>query len=219
MTCDLRPMPEPLDPALVERCRGLDTATLGHWRQWGMCDRRIQAQTSAEKVIGTAVTLALPGPDGALLHDALGQLRPGDVLAIDRLGDTLHACVGGIVARAASARGASAIVVDGPIADAEELRTIGLPIWAHGPGSRTTRRLGLGGRLNAPISLAGAVVQPGDLLICDADGVAVLAPDEIEEALARSAARAERERTIIAGIAEGRPLAELLPPPALRSVR
>lgn len=196
----------------------LETASLGHFRLWGMCDRRIQRQTGRGRVIGGAVTLALPGSDGTLLHHALGLLRPGDILVIDRLGDTLHAAVGAIVTRAAMARGAAAIVVDGPVADIDELQSVGFPIWAHGPSSRTTRRIGLGGRLNAPVSVGGAVIQPGDLLICDGDGVAALTLDEIDMAVAFAVTRADREAEILAGLACDRSLADLLAPPMLKPV-
>lgn len=217
MSRDMRPMPPPADPARIARCVGIATASLGHWRLWGMCDPRIRALGDGGRVAGGAVTLALPGLDGALLHDTLGLLRPGDILAIDRLGDTLHACVGGIVARAALARGVAAIVVDGPVADLDELCGLGLPIWGHGPANRTTRRLGLGGRFNAPVSIGGAVVEPGDILICDADGVAVIAQRELDEVLARAAERQAREAAILAALGEGRTLAEILPTTPMES--
>lgn len=210
MNRDLRPMPAPADPALLARCAGIATSSLGHWRLWGQCDRRIRAFGTRKRAVGVAVTLALPGADGALLHEAIGSLRPGDILAIDRLGDTIHACVGGIVARAALARGVAAIVVDGPVADLDELEDLGLPIWAHGPANRTTRRLGLGGRFNAPVSVGGVVIEPGDVLICDADGVAAIAPRELDRVLAHAAERDAREALILAGLAEGRALADIL---------
>lgn len=215
---DLRPMPAPVDADLLARLAGIHTSTLGHWRLWGMCDRRIAPIQDRSVVAGTAVTIALPGPDGALLHHALGLLRPGDVLAIDRLGDDLHASVGGIVARAALARGAAAIVVDGPVADIAELREIGLPIWARGTASRTTRRIGLGGRMNAPVSIGGVVVTPGDVLLCDGDGVACIAPGEAADDLDRAQAHAVREAGILTAIAGGACLADILPPPPLGAI-
>lgn len=211
MNRDLRPMPAQADPALLARCAGIATSSLGHWRLWGQCDRRVRALGKKGRVAGIAVTLALPGPDGALLHETLGLLRPGDILAIDRLGDTIHACIGGIVARAALARGVAAIVVDGPVADLDELGDLDLPVWGHGPASRTTRRLGLGGRFNAAVSVGGVVIEPGDILICDADGVAAIAPGELDGVLAHAAERDAREASILAGLAEGRTLADLLP--------
>ncbi len=215
---DLRPMPDSVDSALLLRCAAVQTSTLGHWRLWGMCDRRIAAIGEVGTVAGVAVTLALPAQDGALLHHALGLLRPGDVLAIDRLGDDVHACVGGIVARAARSRGVAAIVVDGPVTDIAELRASGLPIWARGTSARTTRRLGLGGRLNTPVCIGGAVVMPGDILLCDADGVACLGPTEIAQDLDRADQHAQREAQILAALETGATLADILPPPPLEPI-
>lgn len=217
-TYDLRAMPAPVDPDLLARFAGVQTSTLGHWRLWGLCDRRIAPIDTGVAVAGTAVTLALPGPDGALLHHVLGLLRPGDILAIDRLGDDMHASVGGIVARAALARGAAAIVVDGPVADLAELRGLGLPIWARGTASRTTRRIGLGGRLNAPVSIGGVVVTPGDVLLCDGDGVACIAPSEAGHDCDRAEAHAVREAGILAALAGGARLADILPAPPLGAI-
>lgn len=216
---DIRPMPTPIDAGLLARIARVPTSTIGHWRLWGFCNGDLRPLVPGPAVAGTAVTLALPGPDGALLHHALGLLRPGDILAIDRLGDDVHACIGGITARAAKARGAAAILVDGPVTDTAELRDIGLPIWCRGTSARTTRRLGLGGRLNAPISLGGAVVAAGDILLCDSDGVLCLAADEAEAEIARADAHEAREAVIVAALAEGRTLEDILPPPPLGSNR
>lgn len=218
MSYDLRPMPTAIEPSLLSRCEELDTATLGHWRTWGLCDARVRQVIGTGAIRGTAITVALPGVDGALLHDIIGHVRPGDVIVVDRLGDRLHACIGGIVARAAQVRGAAGIIVDGPVADLAELQAIGLPIWAHGPVSRTTRRLGLGGRFNAPVSVGGAVVHAGDLVIADADGVVVLEPHELEETLMIASQRREREIAIVTALSAGTPLIDLLPRPPLATV-
>lgn len=208
---DIRPMPAPVDAGLLAGIARVPTSTIGHARLWGFCRGDLRPLFDGPAVAGTAVTLALPGPDGALLHHALGLLRPGDVLAIDRLHDDVHACIGGITARAAKARGAAAIVVDGPVTDSMELRDIGLPIWCRGTSPRTTRRLGLGGRLNVAISVAGAVVVPGDILLCDMDGVLCLPAADATEELARAAAHDAREAAIIAALDAGKTLDEILP--------
>ncbi|HZU63855.1 MAG TPA: RraA family protein [Novosphingobium sp.] len=215
MNWDLREPPPPPPPELVARLAGLDTATLGHWRLWGLCDPAIGALAPGMKACGPAFTLALPGADGTALHHALGQVRPGDVLVIDRLGDGLHAAVGGLVAEAAVQRGVAAIVLDGPVADVAEILTCGLPVWARGRSQRTTRRLGLGGRLNGPVCCGGAVVMPGDLVLADADGVAIVPVEEAPGEVVRAATRAQREADIRAGLQAGRALPDLLPPAPL----
>jgi len=175
--CD---MPRQLDARLQAKLARMETATAGHIRQQGFCDRRIQCVIAGKRVAGTAVTLAIPGQDSALLHHVLGLLRPGDILVIDRLGDDKHACLGGGVAVAAKASGAVAAVVDGPCTDFSEIRAEDFPVWCRGPSPITTRLYGIGGAFNTPITCGGAVVNPGDAVIADESGVLILPPDVAE---------------------------------------
>lgn len=215
MSYDRQPMPPQVAPDLVRRLAQTETSTLGHWRLWGICAPELRPLKPTMKACGTVVTLALPGPDGALLHEALSCLRKGDILAIDRLGDTLHAAVGGVVAAAAVARGLAGIVVDGPVTDLCEILETGLPVWSRGVSAKTTRRLGLGGRFNAAVNIGGAVAHPGDLALCDGDGVVFVSTQEAEDDIDRAIRSAHRERTIRDGLAQGNMLEGLLEQPVL----
>jgi regulator of RNase E activity RraA len=177
---EIDPMPAQISAEVVALLEQAETATVGHWRHWGFCDRRIQPLLRGKRVAGTAVTLAIPGPDSTLLHHALGLLRPGDILLVDRLGDDRHACWGGGVTVAAKAAGAKAGVVDGPCTDLEEVEASVFPLWCRGIAPITTRIYDLGGRLNKPVSIGGVVVMPGDAVLCDESGVLVLPPGEAE---------------------------------------
>lgn len=210
MTFDIRAMPEAVDAALLTALSGVEVSTLGHWRLWGICDPVIQRLFPGETVVGTAVTVALPVADSVILHRALDLVRPGDVLVIDRLGDRAHACVGGVVARVARDRGVAAIVVDGPVTDCAELAEIGLPIWCRGVSGLTTRRLGLGGRMNVPVSIAGTVIEPGDAMLCDANGVAALSPGEVAQQVTQAKASGEREQRILEALDRGESFAAAL---------
>ncbi len=125
------------------------------------------------------------------MHHALGLLRPGDILVVDRLGDDRHACWGGGVTVAAKAAGAKAGVVDGPCTDLEEVEASDFPLWCRGIAPITTRVYDLGGRLNKPVSIGGVAVMPGDAVLCDESGVLVLPPGEAE-----AEARAAIERQV-----------------------
>ncbi len=177
---ELGAMPAAISPEIIALLEQTETATVGHWRHWGFCDRRIQPLLRRRRVAGTAVTLMIPGPDSTLLHHALGLLRPGDILVIDRLGDDRHACWGGGVTVAAKAAGAKAGVVDGPCTDMEEIEASDFPMWCRGMAPITTRVYDLGGALNRPVSIGGAVVMPGDAVLCDDTGVLVLPAAEAE---------------------------------------
>jgi 4-hydroxy-4-methyl-2-oxoglutarate aldolase len=173
-------MPAPLPQALLDRYAAVDTATVGHFRHWGFIDPGIRPLGAVRRVIGTAVTLALPAQDSTLLHHALGLLKPGHIVVIDRLGDQRHACWGGGVTRAAHAAGASGAIVDGMCTDPHEIAALDFPVWCRGISPVTTRIQGLGGMLNCPVSCGGAVVNPGDLVLCDENGILVLPPGDIE---------------------------------------
>jgi regulator of RNase E activity RraA len=196
-------MPLPVDPEALAGLAQVETATVGHWRHLGFMHRAIQPLIRGRRVVGTAVTIAIPGADSTLLHHALGLLRPGDVLVVDRLGDDRHACWGGVVTLAAKAAGAAAGIVDGPCTDLAEIEQSQFPMWARGIAPVTTRLYDLGGYLNVPVSCGGAVVQPGDAVLADDSGVLVLPPDEVNavvaEALARQVRGAERERAVSGG--------------------
>lgn len=177
---EIEPMPAQISAEVIALLEQTETATVGHWRHWGFCGRRIQPLLRRKRVAGTAITVAIPGPDSTLLHHALGLLRPGDILLVDRLGDDRHACWGGGVTVAAKAAGAKAGVVDGPCTDLEEVEASDFPLWCRGIAPITTRIYDLGGRLNKPISVGGVVVMPGDAVLCDESGVLVLPPGEAE---------------------------------------
>ncbi|ATR22869.1 Demethylmenaquinone methyltransferase family [Roseomonas mucosa] len=192
--------------ALLEQT---ETATVGHWRHWGFVDRGVQPLLRHRRVAGTAVTVQIPGPDSTLLHHALGLLRPGDILVVDRLGDVRHACWGGGVTVAAKAAGAKAGVVDGPCTDLEEVEASDFPMWCRGQAPITTRIYDLGGRLNVPVSMGGVVVMPGDAVLCDESGVLVLPPAEAEAEAREAITRQERGMKTQARVAAGEKLGEI----------
>jgi 4-hydroxy-4-methyl-2-oxoglutarate aldolase len=176
----IRPMPPQIAPELVAKLLKVETATVGHSRHWGFMDRGIQPLLRTKRIAGTAVTLAIPGPDSTLLHHALGLLRPGDILVVDRLGDDRHACWGGGVTVAAKKAGAAGGIVDGPCTDLTEIQDSDFPMWCRGMAPITTRLYNLGGMLNHPVSCGGCVVMPGDAILADESGVLVLPAEEAE---------------------------------------
>ena len=140
------------------------------------------------------------------MHHALGLLRPGDILLVDRLGDDRHACWGGGVTVAAKAAGAKAGVVDGPCTDLEEVEASDFPLWCRGIAPITTRIYDLGGRLNKPVSIGGVAVMPGDAVLCDESGVLVLPPGEAEAEARAAIERQERGLATQDRVAKGEQL-------------
>jgi 4-hydroxy-4-methyl-2-oxoglutarate aldolase len=205
----INPMPAQIAPALVDKLRKVETATVGHSRHWGFMDRGIQPLLRTKRVAGTAVTLAIPGPDSTLLHHALGLLRPGDILVVDRLGDDRHACWGGGVTIAAKAAGAVGGVVDGPCTDLTEIQDSDFPMWCRGMAPITTRIYNLGGMLNCPVSCGGVVVMPGDAVLADESGVLVLPAVEAEAVADAAILRQARGEANQDKVREGAKLGDL----------
>jgi len=173
-------MPAPVERRLIDKLSGCETATIGHRRQMGFVSRQVQAVIPGLRIAGTAVTVALPGQDSTLLHHALGLLREGDVLVVDRLGDDTYACFGGGTAAAARAAGAAGAIIDGPCADFSEIRAHGFPVWCRGPAPVTTRGYDIGGAMNVPVCCGGVAVLPGYAVLADEGGVLVLPAAEVE---------------------------------------
>jgi regulator of RNase E activity RraA len=206
---DLQPMPDQLSADLLSALARAGTATIGHWRQWGFCDRGIARLHSGPVVVGTAVTVACPAQDNAIVHYATALLRPGDILVIDRLNNRDIACVGEVVMRACLEAGAVGAVIDGPCTDSQAIIEAGFPVWCRGTSARTTSVRGVAGRLNVPVSVGGVVINPGDALLCDDDGVLALPPADVAVEAENAAERLARSAVTLRRIGEGDKLPDI----------
>lgn len=208
MSYQINDMPAQISGELLAKARRTETATIGHRRQLGFVDPSIQRVHGPKRIAGTAVTLALPGQDSTLLHHVIQFLRQGDILVIDRLGDRKHACLGGGVACAIKASGCTAVVIDGTCTDLPEIAQYDLPVWCRGPSPVTTRLYDIGGVFNADIACGGAVVHPGDVVICDFSGVLVMPAVEAEADIDWALGKQEAEPATHKAILEGARLGE-----------
>jgi len=206
----LKPLPPQIDGKQLETLRRAEPATIGHFLHSGFCDPAIRALFSDVRIAGTAVTVSAPGPDAVIVHHALGQCRPGDVLVIDRCGDFKHACAGGAVAYAARKAGIIGIVVDGMVTDIGELRAYGVPVWARGLSAITQKKLGIGGGFCVPVACGGVTVRAGDAVFADENGVLILDPSDIGWAARRAIALQEEEKTTLARIDAGEKIADIV---------
>ena len=202
-------MPPQLDVELAATLSHVEVATIGHWRRWGFPHRAIKRVKPGTTVVGTAVTIAAPSEDNSIIHHALSLLREGDIVVIDRLGDTEVACWGGGVNLAAKVRGAAGVIIDGPCTDVREIEESGLPVWCRGVSARTSLPVALAGRINVPVSIGGAVVMPGDAVLCDDDGIVILSPSEIKSVAQRALEHQERAKKTLATLNDGVLIADL----------
>ncbi|CAN7717258.1 RraA family protein [Variovorax sp. LjRoot175] len=206
----LNPPPTPIDSALLELLVQAEPAVIGHFRHTGFMSPSIRAHFQDRRVAGTAVTIRVPGMDGAMVHYAIGQARPGDFLVVDRCGDMAIAAMGGAVAYAARAAGVAGIIVDGLVTDLGELRQYGVPVWSRGTSAVTTKTLGLGGEFCIPVSCGGVAVNPGDAILADENGILVLAPADIREAATRAIQMSKDEKLTLARVDAGEKYPDIL---------
>lgn len=199
----LNPLPRAVDKASIELLVQAEPATIGHFLHTGFMNSTIRAHFQDVRIAGTAVTVRAPGMDGGIVHYALGQVRPGDVLVIDRCGESTIACMGGAVAYAAKKAGVAGIIVDGLVTDLGELRQYGVPVWSRGSCAITTKVLGIGGEFCIPVSCGGVAVNPGDAIIADENGVLVLNPRDIEAAATRAIQMQKAEKLTLARLDAG----------------
>lgn len=199
----LKPLPPAVDPELLQLLVQAEPAVIGHFRYTGFMSPDIRAHFQDRRVAGTAVTARVPGMDGAMVHYAVGQARPGDILVLDRCGDMSIATIGGAVAYAARAAGVVGIIVDGLVTDLGELRQYGVPVWSRGTSAVTVKTLGLGGEFCIPVSCGGVTVNPGDAILADENGILVMDPADIRQSVARALKMSQDERLTLARIDAG----------------
>lgn len=133
--------------------------------------------------------------DNLAAHRAVERVRPGDVLVLAVSEPRPVAVIGDLIAIQAKARGAAAILVDGPVRDVDGLVELGTPVWARsisaaGPAKQVP------GELDVPVVVGGVRIAPGDLVILDGDGVVVVPLDRRDEVLAAAEARHAKERDL-----------------------
>lgn len=201
-----RPAPDTLNREIVDALLQVQTSTLGHLRDYGF-PRGLAPLWRPVKFAGPAVTVRLPHLDSTALHVAVDELRPGDVLVVDQSGDT-RSCFGGMVAFTAHTRGAVGAVIAGSVNDVDEITELGFPVFSSGVSARTTRILGVEGAINVPVTVGGSVITPGDVVLGDSDGLAVITRDEALSVAAALRRKESAEPALREAITGGARLAE-----------
>ncbi len=168
----------------------------------GAMDGRIQALTPNMRVCGPAFTVDVRAGDNLMIHTAMTMAKPGDVLVIDGKADRLCALMGSIMLNACKVLQLGGVVLDASIRDTEELRELGFPVWSIGANPNGPTKF-VPGRINWPISCGGVAVNPGDLIVGDADGVVVIEREKAASLLPLAAAKVADERKRIDDIVKG----------------
>ena len=142
---------------------------------------RMKPMHKGGRMAGPALTVKTRHGDNIMVHKALDLAEPGDVLVVDAGGDLTNAIIGEIMSAYAKQRGLAGIVINGAIRDAEIIRAGTFPVFAAGVTHRGPYKDGPG-EINVPIAIDGMVIQPGDLMLGDGDGL-LCVPYEATEAV------------------------------------
>ena len=157
---------------------------------------------SSVSVCGNAVTVSVRAGDNLLIHKALQILKPGDVLVVDGGGDITRALFGEIMMTVAKSKGAIGCVFDGAIRDVDAFEKHKFPCWARGVNMRGPYKDGPGS-INTSISIGGMVVNPGDVILGDCDGIIALSPSIALEAAKLGKEKETAECKTIQSILDG----------------
>lgn len=189
------------DAEILDRLAQLPSANIGDaMDRMGVLDSRIQSVWPGARLLGSALTVWTRPGDNLYVLKALDLASPGDVIAINGHGDESRALIGEMIGGRAKARGIAGFVIDGAIRDASGLAAYGMPVFARAATPAGPYKNGPG-RIASTIALGGVAVAPGDILVGDDDGVAVVPLHEaaqIVEAAEEIRAVEEQKRTVIA---------------------
>jgi len=145
------------------------------------------------RAAGPARTVRCGQDDNLMVHAAVAEALAGEVIVVTMPEPAPVALVGELLATQALGRGVAALLVDAAVRDVEDLRQLGLPVWArHVRVSGTGKRVP--GAIGEPVEVGGATIREGDAVVLDADGAVVVERERVEEVLAAARERAERER-------------------------